>query len=99
MDKEKKSRGYNLLNVYTQIRRMISLQYLLLSYCSVLINVLLEYSVPGNQIQFCTYGNTVVMVKRAGGEFVRVLVLVRWEQFTQQFSVDIRKCSKVIRKT
>ena len=41
----------------------------------------------------------MVMVKRAGDEFVRVVVLVRWEQFTQQFSVDIRKCSKVIRET
>ena len=50
------------------------------------------------EIQYFTYRNTELMVIRADGKFVRVVKIVRWEQFTQQLPVDIRKCSQVIRK-
>ena len=37
------------------------------------------------------------MVKKlAGDELIRVVVLVRRKQFTQQFAVDVRECSQVI---
>ena len=46
-----------------------------------------------------SYRNAEVMKKRAGDELVRVVVLVRWEQLTQKFIVDIRGGSQVVRKT
>ena len=36
---------------------------------------------------------------RAVDEFVWVVILVRWKQFTWQFSIGIGKCSQVIRET
>jgi len=44
------------------------------------------------------YRNTEVMIKRTAGKIVGVVELVRWEQFTQQFSVYISECSQVIGK-
>ena len=32
-------------------------------------------------------------------DFIRVVVLVRWEQLAHQFVVDIRRCSQIVRKT
>ena len=40
-----------------------------------------------------------MMNKLAGEEIVRVVVLVRWEQFAEQFSVYVRGRSHVIGKT
>ena len=42
------------------------------------------------------YRNTEVMKHFVGGKLVRVVVLVRWKQFTQALSVNVRKCSQVI---
>ena len=47
-----------------------------------------------------SYRNTEVMKKRAVDKLVRVVILVRRQQLTQQFIiVDIRKDSQVERKT
>ena len=46
-----------------------------------------------------TYRDTVVVEKLAWDEFIGVVVLVWWEQFTQIFSIDVRKCSQVEGKT
>ena len=35
----------------------------------------------------------------AGVELVRVVKLVRWQEFAQKFAVDIRESSHVVRKT
>lgn len=45
-----------------------------------------------------TYHDTVVMKRIAWYELIGVVVLVRWEQFTQKFSIDVRERSQVIRK-
>ena len=46
--------------------------------------------------RFPTYRDTIVMVKLAGDELFWVVVLVRWEQLTQDSSrVDIEECSQV----
>ena len=35
----------------------------------------------------------------AGVEGIRVVIFVRWEEFTQKFAVDIREGSHVVGKT
>ena len=46
-----------------------------------------------------TYRDTVVVEKHAWNKLIGVVVLVRWEQFTQKFAVEVRKCSQVEGKT
>jgi len=43
----------------------------------------------------CTYQDTVVVKRLAWDELIAVIVLVRWEQFTNKLSVDVRECSQV----
>jgi len=40
-----------------------------------------------------------VVEKHAWNKLIRVVVLVRWEQFTQKFAVEVRECSQVEGKT
>ena len=40
-----------------------------------------------------------MMKLSAGVELVRVVKLIRWEEFTKKFAVDIREGSNVVGKT
>ena len=46
-----------------------------------------------------TYRDTEVVKEFVEHEFVRIVVLVRGEQFTKQFTVDVRVSSQVVWKT
>ena len=52
-----------------------------------------------NKLEKSTYPNTEVIKKLTGNKLFRVVVLVRWKQFTQEFSVDVRDCSQIIGET
>lgn len=54
-----------------------------------------------SSIGWSTNRNTEVLKQQAGDEPVRIVVLVRWKQLTQQLSVNIAisGSSQVVRKT
>ena len=50
-------------------------------------------------IRCLTYRNIKVMKLFTGVELVRVVKLVRWQEFAKKFAVDIREGSHIVGKT